>query len=270
MDNSLSYHPYGNKMTSTLPAPILALVGTTLPLPLAAAAVAACAARAGDGDRAAARTFAVESGTLAHGWTFSDLGAAAVAADTTAAGPAAWDAWAALINRTAPPSQFAIILPPPAGAPLASTTGTGRSVWCATPGGALLRVTTRAAGSDLAHIVAADIFDADKTEPADSAAILAENLRARHFDEPDDDCWLSLALPGPAVLARLTGGKITLRPVGRRIPEAVAEGRHLLPSVAAVLRPAVEGRRVRRAAEAANREQESVLAAVLGRPMPRR
>ena len=269
MDNSLSYYS-GNKMTSTLPAPILALVGTTLPLADVASAVAACAARAGDGDRAAAATFAAESGTLAHGWTRSDLGSPAAAADTTEAGPAAWDKWVALINKTAEPSQFAIILPPPAGAPLAQTTGTGRSVWAALPGGALLRVTTRPAGSDLAHIIAADIFAADKTEPADSAAILAENLRAPHFDEADDHWLLNLAMPGPAVLARLTGGKITLRPVGRREPSAVAEGRHLLPTVAATLRPAVEARRVRKAAEAAEAKQEGVLADVLGRPMPRR
>ena len=256
-------------MTPSIPAPVLALVGAALPLATVAATVATVAARAGDGDRAAAAAFARESAALAHGWAAADLGSAALAADTTEAGPAAWDAWVRLLNRTAPPSQFAIILPPLAGSPLATTTGTGRSVWAALPGGALLRVTTRPAGGENCHVVAADIFDADKTEPADSAAILAENNRAITTDEADDDCWLSLALPGPAVLARLTGGKITLRPIGRRIPEAVAEGRHLLPPVAAVLRPAVEARRVRRAAEAAEREQEGVLAGVLGRPMPR-
>lgn len=268
MDNSCPT-TYGNKMTSTLPAPILALVGTTLPLATVAAAVAALAARAGDGDRAAAATFAAESSALAHGWTRSNLGTPAVAADTTAAGADAWDKWVALINRTAEPGQFQIILPPPAGAPLAAVTGTGRSVWAALPGGALLRVTTRSAGENC-HIVAADIFDADKTEASDSAAILAENLRARLPDEAADDWFLSLALPGPAVLARLTGGKITLRPIGRRNPEAVAEDRHLIPTVAAALRPAVEARRARRAAEATEAKQENVLAAVLGRPMPRR
>jgi len=235
------------------------------------------AARAGDGDRAAAGTFASASAALSHGWTQTDAGTPDFAADTTAAGAAAWDAWVALINCMAE-GQFQIILPPPAGAPLAATTGTGRSVWAAMPGGALLRVTTRPAGP-CCHVVAADIFDG--SEAIDSAAVLAENIRAPHFDEADDPWLLNLALPGPAVLARLTRGKITLRGAGRRIPEAVAEDRHLLPAVAAALRPAVEARRARREAEAAKEEQtsrarsqfeaeENALAAMLGRPMPRR
>lgn len=252
-------------------------MGTSRPLAEVFAAVAALAARAGDGDRAAATTFACESAALGHGWTQTDAGTPALAADTTAAGAAAWDAWGALINRTAD-GQFQIILPPPAGAPLAATTGTGRNVWAGMPGGPLLRVTTRPAGL-CCHVVGADLFHG--SEAIDSAAILAENIRAPHFDEAADFWRLNLSLPGSAVLARLTRGKITLRGAGRRVPEAVAEDRHILPPVAAALRPAVEARRARGEAEAAKRAQEgrarsqfeaeeNTLAAVLGRPMPRR
>ena len=150
---------------------------------------------------------------------------------------------------------------------MARMTGSGRTVWSALPGGSILRVVPRPAGENC-HVVYAEVGGLSNP-PSDGAAVLAENIRVPETHELSDPWSLNLSLPGFAVIARCTHGKTTTRPVGHRAPGAVAENRHLSCMVPEILRPAVEAHKAAREGRRAHKAEEAMIAAALGRPMPR-
>jgi hypothetical protein len=260
--------------TTTIPLAVAALVGRTRPLGDVFAAVAAVAAVAGDKDVAAAAAFLGESAALSHGWAGESIAAEQIVRDVTVTGAEAWTSWRGAMEReddraaSCHPNGWGIgILPPRAGQPLASTTSSGRTIWAALPGGAVLRVTTRRApGDGMCHVVAVECG-------ADTVAIVATTRRAPADESEALGAWPGedIGEDGPAVVATRRCGVWAFRPAGLRAASACAEPRHVGGAVVAqtAVWAAAAWGAGREAARAAA-DQERVLAGLLGRPMPRR